>query len=79
MAKVPDGMATVPTLADLIQQAHKETDRANELQAEMDAARAKAREAFDAIYSELAQLKISSGHMDTFRTSKLGKLLENIR
>jgi glutathione S-transferase len=68
-----------PTIADLIQAARKATQYANDLQAEVDAARSAARNAFDAVYDELARLKVESKNMDTFRSSKLGKLLEGIR
>lgn len=70
---------SVPTIADLIHAARKATEYANSLQAEVDAARSAARNAFDAVYDELAKLKAESKDMDTFRASKLGKLLENIR
>ena len=78
-ARVEPAEAQAPTIADLIFAARKATQYANDLQAEVDAARSAARNAFDAVYDELAQLKLESKDMDTFRSSKLGKLLESIR
>jgi hypothetical protein len=71
--------AAPPNIAELIQAARKATQYANDLQAEVDAARSAARNAFDSVYDELARLKEESKAMDTFRSSKLGKLLEGIR
>lgn len=68
-----------PTIGDMLHAARKATQYANDLQAEVDAARSAARNAFDAVYDELSRLKAESKDMDTFRSSKLGKLLEGIR
>lgn len=66
------------TLADFIQQAKDATEEANLLQSEADSAKAKARAAFDSVYEALVQLKRDAKDMDTFRTSKLGKLLQGV-
>lgn len=81
-------MATskAPTIADYIEQARLADEAAQEKvaasqlarQAEIDAKNA-ARAAWDTIYDQLVALKTDSKDIESFRSSKLGKLLENAR
>jgi BMFP domain-containing protein YqiC len=75
----PDREPEPDNIIDLINKARKASAYAQDMQAEVDAARKVARESFDAVYEMLLQVKAENATVIPYRESKLGKLLENAR